>query len=77
MATKAWTSKQKRREALIAKYLMLLYSDAFEEWSRSNADRLLEVARHACLLSKLKRPGSTAVDIFVDFRDQQSQLFTL
>jgi hypothetical protein len=63
--------KQLAREALIAKYLMLLYSDAFEEWSRRNADRLLEVARHACLLSKLKRPGSTTVDIFVDFRDQQ------
>jgi type IV secretion system protein TrbE len=63
--------KQLAREALIAKYLMLLYSDAFEDWSRRNPDRLIEVARHACLLSKLKRPGFTTLDIFVDVRDQQ------
>jgi hypothetical protein len=63
--------KQLAREAQIAKYLMLLYGDVFDEWSRRNADRLLDVARHACLLSKLKPPGSTAVDVFVDFRDQQ------
>ena len=52
---------------------MLLYGDIFEEWSRRNADRLLDVARHACLLAKLKRtrPGSTMIDTFVDFRDRQ------
>ena len=51
--------KQLAREAQIAKYIMLLYGDVFEEWSRRNADHLLEVARHACLLAKLKRtrPG--------------------
>jgi hypothetical protein len=65
--------KQLAREAQIAKYLMLLYGDIFEEWSRRNAERLLDVARHACLLAKLKRtrPGSTAIDVFVDFRDRQ------
>jgi hypothetical protein len=65
--------KQLAREAQIAKYLMLLYGDIFEEWSRRNADRLLDVARHACLLAKLKRtrPGSTMIDTFVDFRDHQ------
>jgi hypothetical protein len=65
--------KQLAREAQIAKYLMLLYGDIFEEWSRRNADRLLDVARHACLLAKLKRtrPGSTMIDTFVDFRDRQ------
>jgi type IV secretion system protein TrbE len=65
--------KQLAREAQIAKYLMLLYGDIFEEWSRRNADRLLDVARHACLLAKLKRtrPSSTMIDTFVDFRDRQ------
>jgi type IV secretion system protein TrbE len=65
--------KQLAREAQIAKYLMLLYGDIFEEWSRRNAERLLDVARHACLLTKLKRtrPGSTMIDTFVDFRDRQ------
>ena len=65
--------KQLAREAQIAKYLMLLYGDIFEEWSRRNADRLLDVARHACSLAKLKRtrPGSTMIDTFVDFRDRQ------
>jgi hypothetical protein len=65
--------KQLAREAQIAKYLMLLYGDIFEEWSRRNADRLPDVARHACLLAKLKRtrPGSTTIDVFVDFRDRQ------
>ena len=65
--------KQLSREAQIAKYIMLLYEDVFEEWSRRNADRLLEIARHACMLAKLKRarPGATTLDAFVDFRDRQ------
>jgi hypothetical protein len=65
--------KQLSREAQIAKYIMLLYEDVFEEWSRRNADRLLEIARHACILAKLKRtrPGTTTLDVFVDFRDLQ------
>ena len=65
--------KQFSREAQIAKYIMLLYEDVFEEWSRRNAHRLLEIARHACILAKLKRtrPGTTTLDVFVDFRDLQ------
>ncbi len=65
--------KQLTREAQIAKYIMLLYEDVFEEWSRHNADRLLEIARHACTLAKLKRArtGTTTLDVFVDFRDLQ------
>ena len=65
--------KQLSREAQIAKYIMLLYEDVFEEWSRRNAERLLEIARHACTLAKLKRtrPGATTLDVFVDFRDRQ------
>ena len=64
--------KQLSREAQIARYIMLLYEDVFEEWSRRNADRLLGIARHACLLGKLKRmrPGATTLDVFVDLRDQ-------
>ena len=65
--------KQLSREAQIARYIMLLYEDVFEEWSRRNGDRLLDIARHACTLAKLKRsrPGATTLDVFVDFRDQQ------
>lgn len=64
--------KQLAREAQIAKYLMLLYDDVFEDWSRRNSGRLMEVARHACALARLKRtrPGSTSLDMFVDFRDR-------
>ena len=65
--------KQLAREAQIAKHIMLLYEDVFEEWSSRNRDRLLEVARHALVLSELKRarPGTTTLDVFVDFRDRQ------
>jgi hypothetical protein len=65
--------KQLSREAQIAKHIMLLYEDVFEEWSRRNSDRLLEIARHACALAKIKRgrPGTTMLDVFVDFRDLQ------
>jgi hypothetical protein len=61
--------KQLAREAHIAKYLMLLYDDVFEQWSRRDAQRLLDVARHACALSRMRRtrPGSTSLDVFVDF----------
>ena len=70
--------KQISREAQIAKYIMLLYEDVFEEWSRRNADRLLEIARHACILAKLKRarPGTTTLDAFVDFRDSSARTWT-
>jgi hypothetical protein len=65
--------KQLSREAQIAKHIMLLYEDVFEEWSRRNSDQLLEIARHACALAKIKRsrPGTTLLDVFVDFRDLQ------
>ncbi len=65
--------KQLAREAQIAKYIMLLYEDVFEEWSRKNGDRLLEIARHAYAFAELKRarPGATTLDVFVDFRDRQ------
>lgn len=64
--------RQLAREAQIAKYLMLLYDDVFEEWSRKNEHRLLEVARHACALAHVRRTraGATSLDVFVDFRDR-------
>ena len=50
--------KQLAREAQIAKYLMLLYDDVFEQWSRRNANRLFELARHACaLVTPTARPS--------------------
>nr|MBA3353675.1 hypothetical protein [Blastocatellia bacterium] len=47
--------------------------DAFEEWSRRNADRVIEIARHDCALAKLKRkrPGATTLDLFVELRDRE------
>jgi type IV secretion system protein TrbE len=63
--------RQLAREAQIAKYIALLYDDVFNEWSRRNEERLLEVARQACALSQFRRfqPGMTTLDAFVDFRD--------
>lgn len=63
--------KQFAREAQIAKFIILLYDDVFNEWSKRNQSRMLEIARHACALSRFRRsrPGSTTLDAFVDFRD--------
>jgi type IV secretion system protein TrbE len=65
--------RQLAREAQIAKYIALLYDDVFNEWSKRNEERVLEVARHACALSRFRRsqPGMTTLDAFVDFRDWQ------
>jgi type IV secretion system protein TrbE len=66
--------RQLAREAQIAKYIMLLYDDTFSEWSKRNQSRLLEIARHACALSRFRRsrPGTTTLDAFVDFRDARN-----
>jgi hypothetical protein len=65
--------KQMLRQALIAKYLNLLYDDVFSDWCRKNEMRIMEVARHACSLSHFRKekmpPGSTMLEAFVDFRD--------
>jgi hypothetical protein len=65
--------KQMLRQALIAKYLNLLYDDVFSDWCRKNETRIMEVARHACSLSHFRKekmpPGSTMLEAFVDFRD--------
>ena len=62
--------RQLSRETQIANYVAQLYDDVFEEWSRRNSGRLMEIARHACTLARLHRgsPGSTGIDAFVDFR---------
>ncbi len=65
--------KQLSREAQIAKYIMLLYEDVFEEWSRRNADRAARDCA-ACLHAReieARAPGATTLDVFVDFRDRQ------
>ena len=63
--------KQLAREAQLAKYITLLYDDVFTEWSKRNEERVLEVARYACALSRFRkaRPGMTLLDAFVDMRD--------
>jgi type IV secretion system protein TrbE len=65
--------KQMIRQALIAKYINLLYEDVYQDWSNRNESRLLSVARHALALSRYRRekmpPGATSLEAFADFRD--------
>ncbi|HEY3913205.1 MAG TPA: TraC family protein [Verrucomicrobiae bacterium] len=65
--------KQMLRQALIAKYLNLLYDDVFSDWSRKNESQMMEVARHACSLGHYRKermpPGATMLEAFVDYRD--------
>jgi len=66
--------KQMLRQAQIAKYVNLLYEDVFQDWSRKNEGKLMDVARHACALARWRKekmpPGATLLDTFADFRDQ-------
>lgn len=65
--------KQMLRQALIAKYINLLYEDTYQDWSNRNANRLPAIARHALALSRYRRekmpPGATMLEAFADFRD--------
>jgi type IV secretion system protein TrbE len=65
--------KQMIRQALIAKYINLLYEDVYQDWSNRNEPRLLSVARHALAISRYRRekmpPGATSLEAFADFRD--------
>ena len=67
--------RQMHRQAQIAKYLNLLFDDVFSEWSRTRGDELMQVARHACALTRFRRErlhsGATSLEAFVDFRDWQ------
>lgn len=67
--------KQLHRQAQMGRFLNQLYEDSYQEWRRRNPSKLLKVARHACALAAFRRerlsPGSTSLDVFVDFRDWQ------
>jgi len=65
--------KQMLRQAQIAKYVNLLYEDIFQDWSRKNEGKMMQIARHACGLAHYRKekmpPGATMLDSFADFRD--------
>ena len=65
--------KQMLRQALIAKFVALLYEDVYQDWSNKNSQRLLAVARHALALGRYRQmkmpPGATTLEAFADFRD--------
>lgn len=65
--------KQMLRQALIAKYINLLYEDTYQDWSNRNSNRLPSIARHALALSRYRHermpPGATMLEAFADFRD--------
>jgi hypothetical protein len=74
IGSSAHEDKQMLRQAQIAKYLNLLYDDAFQEWQKKRHDQLLNIARHALALQKFRiekmPPGATSLETFADFRDQ-------
>ena len=73
VGTSQQEDKQMLRQAQIAKYLNLLYEDAFSDWSRNHSQQMQAIARHACALSHYRHeklpPGATALEAFADFRD--------
>ena len=73
IGTSTQDDKQMLRQAQIAKYLNLLYEDAFQEWQKKRHDQLLDIARHAMALQKFRAekmpPGATTLETFADFRD--------
>ena len=68
IGTIAQEDKQMLRQAQIAKYLNLLYEDAFQDWQKKRHDQLLDIARHALALQKF-RGGTDAAR-----RDHASKL---
>jgi len=62
------------RQAQIAKYINLLYEDAFQDWCKKRHDQLLDITRHAVALQRFRAermpPGATTLETFADFRDQ-------
>jgi len=73
IGTSAQEDKQMLRQAQIAKYINLLYEDAFQDWQKKRHDQLLNLARHALALQKFRAekmpPGATTLETFADFRD--------
>ncbi|PYJ85232.1 MAG: hypothetical protein DME22_09930, partial [Verrucomicrobia bacterium] len=74
IGTSAQEDKQMLRQAQIAKYINLLYEDAFQDWSKKRHNQLLDIARHALALQRFRSqrmpPGATTLETFADFRDQ-------
>ena len=56
IGTSAQEDKQMLRQAQIAKYLNLLYEDAFQDWQKKRHDQLLDIARHALALADNSAP---------------------
>ncbi len=65
--------KQMLRQALIAKFINLLYEDVYSDWSNKNSNRIMNVARHALALQRYRQQkmpaGATTLEAFADFRD--------
>lgn len=65
--------KQMMRQALIAKFINLLYEDVYSDWSNKNSSRMMNVARHALTLVRYRQQkmpaGATTLEAFADFRD--------
>ncbi|MGH7952581.1 MAG: TraC family protein, partial [Limisphaerales bacterium] len=80
IGTSAQEDKQMLRQAQIAKYLNLLYEDAFQDWQKKRHDQLLNIARHALALQKFRLermpPGATSLETFADFRDWKASHLT-
>ena len=78
IGTSAQEDKQMLRQAQIAKYINLLYEDAFQDWQKKRHDQLLDIARHALALQQFRAermpPGATSLETFADFRDHQAVL---
>ena len=73
IGTSSQEDKQMLRQAQIAKYLNLLYEDAFQDWQKKRHDQLLDITRHAMALQNFRAermpPGATTLETFADFRD--------
>ncbi len=65
--------KQMLRQALIAKFINLLYEDVYQDWTSKNSNRLMAVARHALALLRYRQQkmpsGATTLEAFADYRD--------
>jgi hypothetical protein len=65
--------KQTLRQAQVGKYILQLYQDAFEDWSRRYPLRLIAVSREALAVSHLRKtsmpPGATLLDAYAELRD--------
>jgi hypothetical protein len=73
IGTSTQEDKQMLRQAQIAKYLNLLYEDAFQDWQKKRHGQLLDIARQGLALLKFRvermPPGATTLETFADFRD--------